>query len=111
MSQRIQGWSRRLIAVAGGLLLGVALVLASAAPVLAAAFHGGAHGRANVLIHSGPIVPLHGMDLIALAAAAAVACLAVIIDRRHAAHQASAVGRVRQRSSRTDQATSRHRAA
>ena len=111
MSQRIRGWGRRLVAVACGLLVGAALVLAGAAPVLAKSLHGGAHGRANVLVHSGPIVPLHGRDLIALAVAAAVACLAVVIDRRFVAHRASPLGRIGHRAAQSDQGVNRRRAA
>jgi len=111
MYQRIRGWNRWVVAVACGALVSAALVLASAAPVLAATFHGGAHGRTNVLLHSGPIVPLHGMDLIALGVAAAVACVAVAIDRRVTAREAPQVRRLRSRSTQTDQAASRRRAA
>jgi hypothetical protein len=111
MYQRIRGWKRWLVAAACGVFVCAILVLANAAPVLAATFRGGAHGRANVLVHSGPIVPLHGMDLIALAAAGVVACIAVAIDRRYAAHRASPVRRIGRRPSQSDRATSRHRAA
>ena len=111
MYQRIRGWKRWLVAAACGAVVSATLVLANAAPVLAATFHGGAHGRANVLVHSGPIVPIHGMDLIALGVAAAVACIAVAIDRRHAARQAPPVRHIGRRSSQSDQTTSRHRAA
>ena len=111
MSQRIQGWGRRLIAVACGLLVGAALVLASAAPVLAKSLHGGAHGRANTFLQSGRLAPLDATDLIAFGAAAAVACIAVVIDRRFVAHRASSVGRIGHRATESDHGVSRHRAA
>ena len=111
MSQRIRAWSRRLVATACGVVVSATLVLGGAAPVFAATLHGGAHGRANLLVHSGPIVPLHGMDLIALGAAAAVACIAVVVDRRLAARKASPVARLDRRSARSSPATSRRRAA
>jgi hypothetical protein len=111
MCQWIRRWKRRLVAVACGVFVSATLVLGNAAPVFAATFHGGAHGRANLLVHTGPIVPLHGMELIALGAAAAVACVAVDIDRRHAARQAPPLRHIGRRSTQTDQATSRRRAA
>ena len=111
MCQRIRGWKRWLVAAACGVFVSATVVLAGAAPAFAATLHGGAHGRANVLVHSGPIVPLHGMDLIALGAAAAVACVAVAIDRRYASRQTPPVRHIRCRSARSDQASSRRRAA
>ncbi|MCX6362846.1 MAG: hypothetical protein NTW58_01480 [Actinobacteria bacterium] len=108
MSQRIHGWSRRLIAVACGFLVTATLVLASAAPVLAKSFHGGAHGRANTLIHSGNLVPLEAKDLIAFAAAAAVACVAVVVGRSLSARKAS---RIRLQSMLSDQVTGPRHAA
>ena len=111
MCQRIQGWGRRLIAVGCGLLVGAALVLASAAPVLAKSFHGGAHGRANTFLQSGRLGPLDATDLIALGAAAAVACVAVVIDRRFVAHRASPLGRIGHRAAESGQGVSRRRAA
>ena len=111
MYQRIRGWKRLVVAAACGAFVSATLVLASAAPVFAATPHGGAHGRANVLLHSGPIVPLHGMDLVALGVAAAVACVAIVIDRRVNAREAPEVRHLRRRSTQSDQATSRRRAA
>jgi len=111
MCQRIRGWKRWLVAAACGVFVSATLVLANAAPVFAATLHGGAHGRANVLVHSGPIVPLHGMDLIALGVAAAVACVAVAIDHRLTARQAPQVRHIGRPAAPSDQATSRRRAA
>ena len=108
MSQRIHGWSRRLIAVACGFLVTATLVLASAAPVLAKSFHGGAHGRANMLVQSGNLAPLEAKDLIAFAVAAAVACVAVAVGRRLSVRKAS---RIRLQSMLSDQAAGRRHAA
>jgi len=108
MSQRIHGWSRRLSAVACGFLVTAALVLASAAPVLAKSFHGGARGRANTFIQSGNFTPLEAKDLVAFAVAAAVACAAVLVERRLSARKAS---RNRLKSILSDQATGRRHAA
>ena len=111
MCQRIRGWKRLGVAAVCGVFVAATLVLANAAPVFAATLHGGAHGRANVLVHAGPIVPLHGMDLIALGVAAAVACVVAIIVRSVIAREAPQVRRIRRPSTQTDQATSRRRAA
>jgi hypothetical protein len=111
MCQWIRGWKCLVVAAVCGVFVSATVVLASAAPAFAATLHGGAHGRANVLVHSGPIVPLHGMDLVALGVAAAVACVAVVIDRRYAARQAPPVRHFGRRSTQTDQGTSRRRAA
>ncbi len=108
MSQWIHEWSHKLIAVAGGIFVFAALALAGAAPVLAKALHGGAHGRASTLVQSGHIAPLATTDLIAVGVAAAVACIAVAVERRLTARKAS---RVNLRPVRSDQATSRRRAA
>ena len=43
MCQRIRGWKRWLVAAACGVFVSATLVLANAAPVLAATLHGGAH--------------------------------------------------------------------
>ena len=71
MNQWIRGWERLVVAAVCGVFVSATVVLVNAAPAFAATLHGGAHGRANVLMHSGPIGPLHGIDLIALAGAAA----------------------------------------
>ena len=111
MCHWIREWSRRLTAVACGVLASAVLALVGAAPVLARTFHGGAHGRANMLVESGRIVPLDGTDLIALGVAAAVACIAVAVGHRLVTRGALSFGRMSRPSARTDQATSRRRAA
>ena len=94
MYQRIRRWSRPLVAVACGVFISSVLALSSAAPVLAKMFHGGAHGRVNTLVHSSQIVPLGAKDLIALGLAAAVACIAVAVERRLTARAAPSFRRM-----------------
>jgi len=110
MCHWISGWSRRLLAVVCGVFASAILALASAAPVLAKTFHGGAHGRANTLVQSGHIVPLDAKDFIVFGVAAAVACMAFAVERRLVARRAPARGMSRPSAS-ADQATSRRRAA
>jgi hypothetical protein len=98
MSQLIRKWSGRLSAAVSGIFIVAILMLASAAPVLAKTFHGGAHGRANRLVESGYAVPLRTTDLIAFGVAAAVACAAVAVERRISARRAPSMGRARRRS-------------
>ena len=111
MCHRISKWSRRLLALACGVLASAVLALTSAAPVLAKTFHGGAHGRANTLVQSGHIVPLDAKDLIAFGVAAAVACIAVAVGRRLVSRRTPPLGRMSRSSAPTDQATNRHPAA
>ena len=111
MCQWISGWSRRLLAVVCGVFAFAVLALASAAPVLAKTFHGGAHGRANTLVQSGHIVPLDAKDLIAFGVAAAVACIAIAVGRRLVARRALPVRGMSRPSASTDQARSHRRAA
>ena len=111
MYQWVRGWKCLVVAAVCGVFVSATVVLAGAAPAFAATLHGGAHGRGNVLVHAGPIVPLHGMDLVALGVAAAVACVAIVIDRRVTAREAPHVRHLGRRSSQTDQATNRRRAA
>jgi len=110
MCHRISKWSRRLLALACGVLASAVLALTSAAPVLAKTFHGGAHGRANTLVQSGHIVPLDAKDLIAFGVAAAVACIAVAVGRRLVARRVPPVRGMSRPSASTDQATSHRRA-
>ena len=111
MCKWISGRSRRLLAVVCGVFAFAVLALASAAPVLAKTFHGGAHGRANTLVQSGHIAPLGTEDLIALGVAAAVACIAVAVGRRLVSRRTPPLGRMSRSSAPTDQATNRHPAA
>ena len=111
MCHWIRGWSRRLLAMVCGVFAFAVLALASAAPVLAKTFHGGAHGRANTLVQSGHIAPLGAADIIALGVAAAVACVAVAIGRRIVARRAPPVRGMSRPSASTDQARSHRRAA
>jgi hypothetical protein len=111
MCQRIRGWRHWLVAAACGVFVSATLVLAHAAPVFAATLHGGAHGRTNVLVESGRIVPFGMADIIALVAAAAVACIAVAIDHRLTAREAPPVRHIGRPAAPSDPATSRRRAA
>ena len=111
MYQRMRIWSCRLVAVACGIVVSAALALASAAPVLARTFHGGAHGRGNILVQAGHIAPLHATDLVALAVAGAVAGIAFAVGRRLSARKAPPAHRVGCGSARVEQATSGRRVA
>jgi hypothetical protein len=111
MYQRMRVWTCRLVAAACGIVVSAALVLASAAPVLAKSFHGGAHGRGNILVQAGHIAPLHAADLIALAVAGAVACVAVVVGRRLSARKAPQAGLAGRASAQVEQAGSGRRAA
>jgi hypothetical protein len=111
MYQRMRVWSRRLVAVACGIVVSAGLVLASAVPVLAGPYHGGAHGRGNILMQAGHSAPLHAADLIALAVAGAVAGIVVVVARRLSARKAPQAGSVGRASARPGQATSGRRAA
>ena len=111
MCQWISGWSGRLLAVVGGVVASTMLALASAAPVLAKTFHGGAHGRVNTLVESGRIVPLDTHDLIALGVAAAVAGIAVAVERRLVGRGSHPLRRMSRPSAPADQTKSRGRAA
>ena len=111
MCHWIRGWSRRLTAVACGVLASAVLALVGAPPVLARTFHGGAHGRANMLVESGRIVPLDTHDLIALGVAAAVAGIAVAVERRLVGRGSHPLRRMSRPSAPADQTKSRGRAA
>jgi hypothetical protein len=112
MSQRISRAGRRSIAMAGAIAVSIAIVLAGAVPVFAKPLHGGAHGRVNRLVESGSVAPVHTADIVALCAAAVVACVVVgvIAYRDRATGKTPAVGRIRSHSARFGDNTSGGRA-
>jgi ABC-type sulfate transport system permease subunit len=113
MSERISRAGRRSLAMAGAIAVSVAVLLAGAVPVFAKTLHGGAHGRANRLVESGSITPIHAADIIALAAVAVVAgvVVGVVAYRSRATAKTPAVGRIRSHSARVGHSTSHGRAA